>query len=38
MSLTDPGRIGAPRWRFIALPVALDGDEGSPLRAVAPVD
>jgi kynurenine formamidase len=37
MSLTNLRRICAPRRRFIALPVALQGHDGSPVRAVAPV-
>jgi len=36
--LTNLDRIGAPRCRFIALPLALEGGDGSPVRAVALVD
>ena len=36
--LTNLDRIGAPRCRFIALPLKLDGADGSPVRAVALVD
>lgn len=36
--LTNLNRIGAPRCQFIALPLALPGGDGSPVRAVALVD
>jgi arylformamidase len=36
--LTNLDRIGAPRCRFIALPLALEGGDGSPVRAVALVE
>lgn len=36
--LTNLDRIGAPRCRFIALPLALEGSDGSPVRAIALVD
>jgi kynurenine formamidase len=36
--LTGLDQIGAPRCRFIALPLKLDGADGSPVRAVAIVD
>lgn len=36
--LTNLDRIGAPRCHFIALPLALDGADGSPVRAVAMVE
>jgi len=36
--LTSLDAIGAPRCRFIALPLAIDGADGSPVRAVALVD
>jgi kynurenine formamidase len=33
--LTNLDRIPAPRCRFIALPLALEGADGSPVRAIA---
>ncbi len=36
--LTNLDAIGAPRCRFVALPLKLDGADGSPVRAVALVD
>ena len=36
--LTNLDAIGAPRCRFIALPLAIDGADGSPVRAIALVD
>ena len=36
--LTALDAIGAPRCRFIALPLAIDGADGSPVRAIALVD
>jgi kynurenine formamidase len=36
--LTNLDRIGAPRCRFLALPLALDGADGSPVRAIALVE
>lgn len=36
--LTNLHRIGAARCRFLALPLALDQADGSPVRAVALVD
>jgi kynurenine formamidase len=36
--LTNLDRIGAPRCRFIALPLRIEGADGSPVRAVAVVD
>jgi kynurenine formamidase len=36
--LTNLDRIGAARCRFMAFPLALDGADGSPVRAVALVD
>ncbi len=36
--LTNLDRIGAARCRFIALPLKLDGADGSPVRAVALVE
>jgi arylformamidase len=36
--LTNLDQIGAPRCRFMALPLALEGADGSPVRAVAVVD
>jgi kynurenine formamidase len=35
--LTNLDQIGAPRRRFIALPLAVEGADGSPVRAVAVV-
>ena len=36
--LTNLDQIGAPRCRLLALPLKLDGADGSPVRAVALVD
>jgi kynurenine formamidase len=36
--LTNLDQIGAPRCRFLALPLKLDGADGSPVRAIAMVD
>ena len=36
--LTNLDQIGAPRCRFIALPLRLEGADGSPVRAVAVLD
>jgi kynurenine formamidase len=36
--LTDLHLIGAPRCRFLALPLKIDGADGSPVRAIAMVD
>jgi arylformamidase len=36
--LTNLERIGASRCRFMALPLALEGADGSPVRAVALTD
>jgi hypothetical protein len=36
--LTNLDQIGAPRCRFIALPLAVAGADGSPVRAVAVVE
>ncbi len=36
--LTNLEQIGAPRCRFIALPLRIEGADGSPVRAVAIVD
>jgi arylformamidase len=36
--LTNLDEIRAPRCRFIALPLKIDGADGSPVRAVALVD
>jgi len=36
--LTHLDQIGAPRCRFIALPLKLDGADGSPVRAIALLD
>jgi arylformamidase len=36
--LTNLDQIGAPRCRFMALPLRLEGADGSPVRAVALVD
>jgi kynurenine formamidase len=32
---TNLDRIGAARCRFLALPLALEGADGSPVRAIA---
>lgn len=36
--LTNLDAIGVPRCRFMALPLAIEGADGSPVRAVALVD
>jgi arylformamidase len=36
--LTNLDRIGVPRCRFLALPLRIEGADGSPVRAVAMVD
>jgi kynurenine formamidase len=36
--LTNLEQIGVPRCRFLALPLKIDGADGSPVRAVAIVD
>ena len=36
--LTNLHAIGVARCRFIALPLAIDGADGSPVRAIALVD
>jgi arylformamidase len=36
--LTNLDRIGVPRCRFMALPLALEGADGSPVRAIAIID
>jgi len=36
--LTNLDAIGVPRCRFIALPLRIEGADGSPVRAVALVD
>jgi arylformamidase len=36
--LTNLDRIGAPRCRFLALPLRIEGADGSPVRAVAVTD
>src|SRR5215831_2316005 len=36
--LTNLDQIGTPRCRFMALPLKLDGADGSPVRAVALVE
>jgi kynurenine formamidase len=36
--LNNLDQIGAPRCRFLALPLKLEGGDGSPVRAVAIVD
>ena len=36
--LTNLDAIGVARCRFIALPLAIDGADGSPVRAIALVD
>jgi arylformamidase len=36
--LTNLDRIGVPRCRFIALPLAIEGADGSPVRAIALLD
>ncbi len=36
--LTNLDRIGVPRCRFLALPLRIEGADGSPVRAIAFVD
>jgi len=36
--LTNLDRIGAARCRFMALPLRIEGADGSPVRAVALID
>jgi kynurenine formamidase len=36
--LTNLDRIGAPRCRFLALPLRIEGADGSPVRAIALVE
>jgi kynurenine formamidase len=36
--LTNLDAIGAPRCRFIALPLKIEGADGSPVRAIALVE
>ena len=36
--LTNLDQIGAPRCRFMALPLKLEGADGSPVRAIAWVE
>ena len=36
--LTNLDAIGVARCRFIALPLAIDGADGSPVRAIALVE
>jgi kynurenine formamidase len=36
--LTNLDRIGVPRCRFLALPLRIEGADGSPVRAVAQVE
>ena len=36
--LTDLDQIGVPRCRFLALPLKIEGADGSPVRAIAFVD
>jgi kynurenine formamidase len=36
--LTNLDRIGAPRCRFVALPLRIEGADGSPVRAIAIVE
>jgi len=36
--LTNLDRIGVPRCRFVALPLRLEGADGSPVRAIAVVE
>jgi len=36
--LTNLDQIGAPRCRFVALPLKLGGSDGSPVRAIAIVE
>ena len=36
--LTNLDQIGVPRCRFMALPLRIEGADGSPVRAVAFVE
>jgi len=36
--LTNLDQIGAARCRFLALPLRIEGADGSPVRALAVVD
>jgi kynurenine formamidase len=36
--LTNLDQIGTPRCRFVALPLPVEGADGSPVRAVAMVE
>jgi arylformamidase len=36
--LTNLNKIGTPRCRFVALPLPVEGADGSPVRAVAMVE
>ena len=36
--VTNLDQIGAARCRFVALPLKIDGADGSPVRAVAMID
>jgi kynurenine formamidase len=36
--LTNLDQIGVPRCRFLALPLKIEGADGSPVRAVAFVE
>ena len=36
--LTNLDQIGAPRCRFVALPLKLEGADGCPVHAVAMVE
>ena len=36
--LTNLDQIGAPRCRFVALPLKLEGADGCPVRAIAMVE
>jgi arylformamidase len=36
--LTNLDQIGVPRCRFVALPLPVEGADGSPVRAVAIVE
>ena len=36
--ITNLDQIGAPRCRFMALPLRIEGADGSPVRAIALVD
>jgi len=36
--LTNLDQIGVPRCRFMALPLRIEGADGSPVRAIAVID